>query len=98
MSATVQTKFVRTDLTPKIGSELKADVDALVNGEVSAEIRALLEERGVVVFRELNLTDEQQIAFTKTLGPIVESDVFKISMDPKVNPVAADPQGAFYRP
>jgi alpha-ketoglutarate-dependent taurine dioxygenase len=96
MSALVQAKLTRTDLTPKIGSELQADVDALVRGEFSAEIRALLEERGVVVFRQLNLTDEQQIAFTKTLGPIVESDVFKISMDPKVNPVAEYTKGAFY--
>jgi alpha-ketoglutarate-dependent taurine dioxygenase len=96
MLASSKPKLAVTNLTPYIGSELKADVDALVAGEYSAEIRALLEKRGVVAFRELNLTDEQQIAFTKTLGPIVEEGVFKISMDPKVNPVAEYVKGAFY--
>ncbi|CAN7659037.1 TauD/TfdA family dioxygenase [Phenylobacterium sp. LjRoot225] len=96
MLASAKSKLAVPDLTPTIGSELKADADALVSGAFSAEIRALLEERGVVVFRGMNLTDEQQIAFTRTLGPAVEEGVFKISMDPKVNPVAEYTKGAFY--
>lgn len=96
MLASLTSKLAVTHLTSKIGSELKGDADALVAGEFSAEVRALLEERGVVVFRQINLSDKQQIAFTKTLGPIVDADVFKISMDPKVNPVAEYVKGAFY--
>ena len=91
-----QAKLEVRDLTPRIGSELRADVDALLSGEFAADIRALLERRGVVLFREINLTDEQQMAFTSTLGRIQEKEVFKISMDPKVNRVAEYTKGAFY--
>jgi alpha-ketoglutarate-dependent taurine dioxygenase len=90
------TKLGVTDLTPRIGSELHADVDALLSGEFATEIRDILERRGVVLFRGINLTDEQQLAFTRTLGRIQESEVFKISMDPKVNPVAEYTKGAFF--
>ena len=88
-------KLKRTDLSPRIGSLLEADVETLLRGDLGAEIRALLEERGVVVFRELNLTDEQQTIFTTTLGPIAE-EIFKISMDPLENPLFAYTKGAFF--
>ncbi len=55
---------------------------------MSGEIRALLEKRGVIAFREINLADEQQVAFTRTLGTIVEEgqgSVTKITMDPTEN-------------
>lgn len=96
MLASSKPKLSATDLTPRIGSELRADIDALLSGEFAAEIRSILEQRGVVLFREINLTDEQQLAFTRTLGGAMEKEVFKISMDPKVNPVAEYTKGAFY--
>ncbi|MFV8817578.1 TauD/TfdA dioxygenase family protein [Haliea sp. E17] len=87
----------RTDLTPRIASELHADTDLLVSGVYSQEIRALLEERGVVAFRELNLSDEQQIAFTQTLATQTQSyEITKITMDPLENPKADYIKGAFY--
>ena len=49
------------NLTPRIGTEIKANATTLLGGDtVAAEIRALLEARGVVIVRDLNLTDEQQ--------------------------------------
>ena len=96
MVVATKSKLIATDLTPRIGSELRADVDALLSGEFAAEIRDILERRGVVLFRGINLSDEQQLAFTRTLGRIQEKEVFKISMDPKVNPVAEYTKGAFY--
>jgi len=87
------------NLTPRIGSELKVDVQDLLNGKASKEIRELLGQRGVVAFRELNLPDEQQVAFTKTLGSIVDegvNNVYKISMDPLENSNAEYLKGAFY--
>ena len=72
-------------------------MDSLVSGRFSLQIRELLEQRGVVAFRGLNLSDEQQLAFTKTLGTTSqEYKATKISMDPKVNPVAEYTKGAFY--
>ena len=90
-----KTRLARTDLSPKIGSELKADVATLLSGEVGAEIRAILEQRGVVAFRELNLTDEQQVVFTQTLGPLAEK-IFKISMDAREQPLFEYTKGAFF--
>ena len=87
----------RIDLTPRIASELRADVDTLLSCEFSTEIRGLLEERGVVAFRELNLSDEQQLAFTKTLGTTSQDyKITKITMDPLENPNAAYIKGAFF--
>lgn len=89
--------LTRIDLTPRIASEIKADVTALVRGDFSTEILALLEQRGVVAFRELNLTDEQQIAFTKTLSTTTqEFKITKITMDPLENPKSDYIKGAFY--
>ena len=84
-----------TELAPKIGSVLEAEVSTLLSEEAGAEIRSMLEQRGVVVVRELNLNDEQQVAFTKNLGPMA-TDVFKITMDKRINPLAEYTKGAFY--
>jgi alpha-ketoglutarate-dependent taurine dioxygenase len=89
------------DLTPVIGTEVKVDAETLLSGRFAPQIRALLEERGVLIFREVGLTDEQQVAFTKTLGvqqqeyygAAIEGerkDVFKVSLDPKINPITAE--------
>jgi alpha-ketoglutarate-dependent taurine dioxygenase len=89
--------LIRIDLTPRIASELKANLTTLLSGEISAQIRALLEERGVVAFRELNLSDAQQLALTKTLGKTAEGDkITKITIDPLENPKADYIRGAFY--
>jgi alpha-ketoglutarate-dependent taurine dioxygenase len=87
------------DLAPRIGTEIKTDVDTLVSGSAAAEIRATLEGRGVIAFREINLSDDQQLAFTETLGAIVDEGpggVYKITMDTKENPNAEYLKGAFY--
>jgi len=84
-------------LAPLIASELHADLDGLLAGKYSDEIRKLLEQRGVVAFRELGLTDEQQIAFTRTLGQGTQDyEITKITMDPLENPKAEYIKGAFF--
>lgn len=60
----------RTDLTPLIGSEVVMDTETLLAGTRAAEIRALLVERGVLVFRDKHLTDEQLCDFTSTIGTL----------------------------
>ena len=37
-------------LSPRIGSEIRADVHTLLSGTHAGEIRDLLEERGVIAF------------------------------------------------
>jgi alpha-ketoglutarate-dependent taurine dioxygenase len=57
-----------TNLTPLIGARIDASADALLSGSHASQIRALLAARGVLVFPAVNMSDEEQIAFTATLG------------------------------
>jgi alpha-ketoglutarate-dependent taurine dioxygenase len=78
--------FTTIDLKPLIGSEVHSDPKTLLSGRRAGEIRKLLEQRGVLVFRELALTREDQLIFTRTLGnPQLQGgrDVMPISLDAK---------------
>lgn len=87
-------------LTPRIGSELTTDVDTLLSGREAANIRAILEQRGVVFFRGLDIGDDQQVAIAKTLGSIVSGEgdagIYKISLDDKVNQRAKYLKGSLF--
>lgn len=87
------------DLTPRIGTELMTDAETLATGNHGPEIRELLERRGVLVARGIHMTNEQQLAFSQSLGkvqPQGEGGVFKITIDPDVNPGAEYIKGAFF--
>ncbi|MGD1109154.1 MAG: TauD/TfdA family dioxygenase [Mycobacterium sp.] len=88
------------DLTPKIGSEIKTDLDTLLSGRAADTIRDTLERRGVIFFRGLNITDEQQVAIAKTLGNIVQNEgeggIYKISLDKDVNQRAEYLKGSMF--
>lgn len=81
-------------LTPKIGSEMKVTKEALLSGALSQEIRELLVQRGVLIARGIHFTDDEQRAFSKTLGEIRtgavkkegEEGLMKVTFDKKVNP------------
>jgi alpha-ketoglutarate-dependent taurine dioxygenase len=87
-----------TPLTPKIGAELQIDAAELLDGSHAEEIRALLVQRGVVIARGIGFDDEQQRAFTRTLGELRlgrakgpdDSGLLKVSMDRRVNPDYAE--------
>ena len=53
---------------PVIGSKVLNPKAELLSGELSGQIRELLEERGVLAFPKIDFTDDEQIAFTRTLG------------------------------
>jgi alpha-ketoglutarate-dependent taurine dioxygenase len=87
-----------TNLTPRVGAQIRADREGLIRGEYSQEIRTILEQRGVVVFRGLHLTDEEHWALSETLGEIIpqgEKGIYKISLDMKKNATADLLYGAF---
>jgi alpha-ketoglutarate-dependent taurine dioxygenase len=75
------------DINPRIGSEVRADKATLLSGEYAGEIRELLEQRGVLVFPQLGFTDEEQIAFTETLGTFAPEargeKLYKVSWTPR---------------
>lgn len=80
--------FSATDLTPAIGTEVGIDTATLGAGSHAPELRRLLEQRGVLVFRELHLTDEQQVRVAASMGTIREegkNGIFKVTLDPAVN-------------
>ena len=63
------------------------------------EINRLLTQRSALVFPQVHLTIEEQLAFAGTVGKVFlvgGKDVQKISMDPEINPVADYTRGAFY--
>ena len=68
MTTETAARLVSEPLKPIIGSRVLNSKDELLSGALSAEIRELLEKRGVLVFPRVGFTDEEQIAFTKSLG------------------------------
>ena len=84
------TAFTYTDLTPRVGSLVEADLPTLLGGEHAAELRDLLERRSVVAIRGLEIDDAQQIDITRTLGELESSvvgDIYKVTFDKKQNPI-----------
>ncbi|QSR15755.1 TauD/TfdA family dioxygenase [Novosphingobium sp. KA1] len=96
MSLATKTEFKAEAIKPKIGSRVLNSREELLSGEFAAEIRELLEARGVLVFPQVNFTDEEQVAFTKTLGTFAperkggEEVISKITLDARENPMAAE--------
>ena len=76
------------ELSEKIGAEVRISVQDLLQPEVARQIRSLLVERGVLVFKQLNISDEDQVAFAGLLGTLREQgekNIFKIGYDPKIH-------------
>ncbi|QIV80825.1 TauD/TfdA dioxygenase family protein [Mycolicibacterium frederiksbergense] len=88
------------DIKSRIGSEVRADKATLLSGEHAAEIRDLLEQRGVLVFPQIGFSDEEQIAFTETLGTFAPEargeKLYKVSLDTEVNKQADYLKGSLY--
>jgi len=94
-------KLTTIGLTPRIGTETEAeaDLDTLLNGSAVAEFRCLLEERGIIVLREVNLDDRQQVPFAKTLGEVTQlgdDSIFKVTLDKEQNRAAEYLKAAFF--
>jgi alpha-ketoglutarate-dependent taurine dioxygenase len=95
--------FEAFDLTPCIGAEIRTDTAALLSGKYAKEIRTLLEQRAVLVFPKANLTDEQQIAFSKTIGNYALEDgyfgnggaTYRVSLDPRESERASSLKSSF---
>ncbi|GIX30128.1 MAG: taurine catabolism dioxygenase [Porticoccaceae bacterium] len=87
-------------IKPKIGAIVRNSKEELLSGALSEEIRRLIEDRGVLVFPEIHFTDEEQVAFTKTLGtflPEMEGqEVYDITLDKKINPRSEYLKGSLF--
>jgi alpha-ketoglutarate-dependent taurine dioxygenase len=84
-------------IKPRIGGIVHVDAEHLADPETVAAVREALEERGVLLFPQINATDAQQLALTDALGGRVNftrnvpgadasaADVYKITLDRKIN-------------
>jgi alpha-ketoglutarate-dependent taurine dioxygenase len=87
MTVAEKTRLKAEQIKPKIGSRILNTKEELLSGELTAEINDLLEERGVLVFKKLGLTEEEQIVFTNQLGGnateigVDGGAIFSISLD-----------------
>lgn len=80
-----------SDLKPRIGTSITADKAELLSGVHSTLIRELLEQRGVLLFPALGLTDAEQLAFAETLGEVIQQGfkgIYKVTLDPALNDTA----------
>jgi alpha-ketoglutarate-dependent taurine dioxygenase len=91
-----------------IGSRASWDDRAdLFTPEAAELIRSKVEERTVVVFPEINLTDEEQLQITDLMGgkvrltgrynrQDVNEDVYQVTLDEKINPQPEYVLGTFF--
>jgi len=87
-----------SDLTPAIGASVRGSAGDLIQPEVARELRDLLRQRGVLVFKELDLTTDQQVELAGMLGTVRQEgggNIFKITLDSKINPGADYLKGSF---
>lgn len=83
--------FIASDITPRIGTKIETDHATLAGGTKAAEIRELLELRGILLFPKIELSDEEQLGFSRTLGDLVEQGdkgLYKVTLDSKITPTA----------
>jgi alpha-ketoglutarate-dependent taurine dioxygenase len=84
-------QFTAIKLKDDIGSEIRTDIAALLQPETAVEVRRMLIERGVLVFKRLHLTDDQQLKLSAMMGTVrQEGDkgMMKITLDTRENPTA----------
>ena len=94
---------IQIERYPALGAEILGvdTVRLFEDDELPALVLDALEDNGVVVFRDLHLDDETQVAFCRRLGDIVElpgselPGIFRVSLDPDISPMAAYLRGTF---
>jgi alpha-ketoglutarate-dependent taurine dioxygenase len=88
------------EISPRIGTEIRAGKDVLLSGEYADTIRELLEQRGVLVFPTIDFTDDEQVAFTETLGTVATErkgeKLYNVTLDKTVNKQADYLKGSLY--
>lgn len=105
MSVTEKTKLKLEQIKDGIGARILNSKEELLSGELANDIREALEDRGVLVFPRIDFNDEEQVAFTKTLGTFApemqdkegEEKTHPITLDEKIAPgTAAYLKGSLY--
>ena len=83
--------FRTNDISARIGTRIETDRETLTSGTHAAELRELLECRGVLVFPRIDMTDDEQVAFSRTMGNLTDvgdEGIYKVTLDAKITPTA----------
>lgn len=92
--------FKTHDIKLRIATQILSDKKELLSGKHAATIRDLLEQRGVLVFPEINFSDEEQVAFTETLGKLAPEmageAIYKVTLDATANSRSDYLKGSWY--
>jgi alpha-ketoglutarate-dependent sulfate ester dioxygenase len=92
-----QTTLALERLTETVGAEVFGVTAAQLAGDaaVVAAVRDALEANGVLIFRDLHLDPEAQVAFAAALGPVDDSDghhplpgIYRVTLDSQKNAAA----------
>lgn len=94
------------NVKPLLGARIQCDRADLADPAFVGECLNLLNERIVLVFPKIGLSDKEQLAFTDLLGERVnfvkqgpigdDPDVYKITLDPEINDQPAYVLGTFF--
>lgn len=106
MSVAQKFKVEFEQVKPLIGSIVRAERAALFDADVVRQCREMLDTRGVLVFPEVNFSNEEQLAFTDLLGGRVnltsdattdkQDDVYQVTLDKKINKSPEYVLGTFF--
>jgi len=81
-----ESRLTYEEIKPLIGASVGADKQALLSGVHAADLMELLERRGVIVFPKAGFSEEELVAFTRTLGDYAsdtaDGSATRISIDP----------------
>jgi alpha-ketoglutarate-dependent taurine dioxygenase len=97
------TAVTMQQLSATVGAQVAGvDPERLLEDEtLPAWLLATLDTHGVLVLRDLQLDDATQVAFSKRLGRVeifgkgLHPEIFRITLDPAKNPMAAYLRGTF---
>ncbi|PTU31890.1 TauD/TfdA dioxygenase family protein [Stenotrophobium rhamnosiphilum] len=90
--------FEAVNLKDHIGTEIRTDKKSLLTPEIAQKVRQLLIQRGVLVFKELQLSDEEQLQLSRLMGTLREEGekgIFKVTLDRTANARADYLKGSF---
>jgi alpha-ketoglutarate-dependent taurine dioxygenase len=92
--------YTTVDLTPEIGTEVRADLETLLDGSIAKDLRVLLEKRGVLLFRGHDMSEEEHLRFASTLGKARHehgTDITLVASDKEKSPIFAEyARGTFW--
>jgi len=96
-------------IKPHIGGIVHVTKEHLLDDQTAAAVHEALEDRGILLFPRMNLTDAEQVAFTDKLGKRVnynrkapgsgaseEEDVYTVTLDKKINTQPEYVLGTFF--